>query len=263
MDRDLAARLAARLDEADTSRQPIEPLSSTDGLDSVEDAYAVQALVTERKVARGDRVLGRKIGLTSRAMQQQMGVDEPDFGTLWSSTCFYASDGMATVDMERFLQPRMEGELAFLIGEPLLSDDVTPQLALAVTQAVAPAFEIIDSRIRDWRITLPDTIADNASYGGFVIGQWSTALRDSDLATLGMQVLRNGEPAAEGLGADALGGPARAVAWLLSKLGTLGVGVAPGDIVLSGSLGRAVDVARGDHFALRVFGQPPLFVQFA
>jgi 2-keto-4-pentenoate hydratase len=257
-----AEELAARLDAAWERRSPVDPLSETDGLDSAEAAYAVQACWTERRLARGDRILGRKIGLTSPAMQEQMGVREPDFGTLWSSRFFPARGGCVRVRHDQFLQPRIEGELAFLIGESVDSPDVTPQLALAVTEAVAPSFEIVDSRIKDWQIKLPDTIADNASYGGYTLGPWSRELRERDLSTLGMRVHLNGELAAEGLGAAALGGPARAVAWLLSRLGQLGVGVRAGDVVLSGSLARAIPVAPGDHVLLETHGEPPLTMLF-
>ncbi|MCW2986974.1 MAG: putative 2-hydroxypenta-2,4-dienoate hydratase [Conexibacter sp.] len=254
--------LAQRLDVAYEQRAPTQPLSDTDGLETADDAYAVQARWADRRIARGDRILGRKIGLTSAAMQEQMGVHEPDFGTLWSSGFFPARNGVARARHDVFLQPRIEGELAFLIGEPLNSPHVSPQLALAVTEAVAPSFEIVDSRIEDWRIKLADTIADNASYGGYTVGPWSRELRTRDLSSLGMRMSRNGDLVAEGLGAAAMGEPARAVAWLLSRLGRLGVGVRAGDVVLSGSLARAVDVAPGDHFMLAMHGEPPLSMVF-
>lgn len=253
--------LARRLDEAWERQAPVEPLTETDGLRE-EDAYGVQSRWTDLRLARGERILGRKIGLTSLAMQEQMGVDEPDYGSLWASRHFPAAAGRAEVPADPFLQPRMEGEIAFLIGRPLSGERVTPQEVLAATEALAPAFEVVDSRIADWRIKLADTIADNASYGGFVLGPWSRGLRNEDLRTLGMLVHKNGETVAQAVGAAALGGPARAVAWLARKLATFGVSLDAGDVVLSGALGGATDATRGDTFVLETHGQPPLTVSF-
>jgi 2-keto-4-pentenoate hydratase len=257
-----AERLAGRLDEAWEQRIPIEPLSETEGLDSVDDAYAIQACWTELRLARGETIDGRKIGLTSRAMQQQMGVDQPDFGTLWSSRAYPAQDGRVSVSCAPFVQAKLEGELAFLIAEEVCEPEVSPERALAVTEAVAPAFEIVDSRIRDWRIKLVDTVADNASYGGYTLGPWRRSLRDGDLAAVAMTLERNGERVVEALGSAALGHPARAVAWLLSTLGRRGVGVRPGDVVLSGSLGGAIEVAPGDVFVLAMADEPELTMTF-
>lgn len=253
--------LARRLDEAWERQEPVEPLTETDGL-RVEDAYGVQSRWTDLRLARGERILGRKIGLTSLAMQELMGVGEPDYGSLWASRHFPAAAGRAEVPAGPFLQPRMEGEIAFLIGRPLSGEHVTPQEVLAATEALAPAFEVVDSRIADWRIKLADTVADNASYGGFVLGPWSRKLRDEDLRTLGMLVHKNGETVAQAVGAAALGGPARAVAWLARKLTTFGVTLDAGDVVLSGALGGATDATRGDTFVLETHGQPPLTVSF-
>lgn len=257
-----AETLARRLDEAWEGRIPVGPLTETDGL-KVEDAYEVQSRWTELRLGRGERILGRKIGLTSRAMQEQMGVAEPDYGSLWASRYFPARAGRTEVPADSFLQPRMEGEIAFLIGRPLSGEHVTPQEVLAATEALAPAFEVVDSRIADWRIKLADTIADNASYGGFVLGPWSRSLRNDDLRTLGMLVHKNGEIVAQAVGAAALGGPARAVAWLARKLTSFGVSLNAGDVVLSGALGGASNAGRGDTFVLETHGQPPLTVTFS
>ena len=139
---------------------------------------------------------------------------------------------------------------------------MTPQEVLAATEALAPASEVVDSRITDWRIELADTIADNASYGGFVLGPWSRSLRDQALRTLGMLVHKNGETVAQAVGAAALGGPARAVAWLARKLTSFDVSLKAGDVVLSGALGGATNASRGDTFVLETHGQPTLTVSF-
>jgi len=260
--RQRTSALAARLQDAWDSGRPIDPLTETDHLDDIASAYAVQEAWSEQRLNAGERVLGRKIGLTSRAVQEQMGVDEPDYGTLWASRFFPAPGGRGDVPADMFLQPRVEGELAFLLGELPVSETFSAQQVLAATEAVAPSIEIVDSRITDWRIKLADTVADNASYGGFLLGPWSRVLRDTDLRTIGMVVTQNGERVAEGVGAAALGHPAQAVAWLLTKLASLGVRARAGDIILSGALGITVPARRGDRFAVEFYGQPPLLLAF-
>ncbi len=253
--------LARRLDEAWENREPIAPLTESDGL-AVDQSYAVQSRWTGMRLERGEGLVGRKIGLTSPAMQEQMGVNEPDYGSLWASRYFPATAGRVEIPADAFLQPRVEGEIAFLIGRPLEGTSVTPQEVLVATEALAIAVEVVDSRIEDWRIKLPDTIADNASYGGFTLGPWSRALRETDLRTLGMLIHQNGQPVVQAIGAAALGSPARAVAWLANKLTSFGVRLEPGDIVLSGALGRATPAQKGDVFVLEAYGQPPLTVTF-
>ena len=257
-----AEALARQLDEAWEKREPIAPLSESEGLEDVERAYEIQTKWSELRTGRGERIIGRKIGLTSFAMQEQLGVSEPDYGSLWESRYFPAQGGRAEIPTEPLLQPFLEGEIAFLIGKPLAGPGVTLQKALAATEALAVAVEVVDSRIEDWNIKLPDTIADNASYGGFTTGPWSRSLREADLRTVGMLINKSGSRVAEGLGAASLGHPARAVAWLANKLSEFGTNLEPGDIVLSGSLGRAIPAQQGDLFVLEAHGQPPLTVSF-
>ena len=254
--------LAQRLDEAWENRDPIAPLSESEGLEDVERAYEIQSKWSELRTGRGERIIGRKIGLTSFVMQEQLGVSEPDYGSLWSSRYFPAQGGRAEIPFEPLLQPFLEGELAFLIGRPLSGPGVTLQQALAATDALAAAVEVVDSRIEDWNIKLPDTIADDASYGAFTVGPWSRSMREADLRTIGMLINKSGSRVAEGMGAASLGHPARAVAWLANKLASYGTTLEPGDIVLSGSLGRAVPAEQGDVFVLEAHGQPPLTVSF-
>lgn len=261
-DGQLADHLARRLDAAWESREAIAPLSESHGLDSTENAYAIQTRWSELRVERGEQLIGCKIGLTSRAMREQFGVNEPDYGSLWGSRYYPASKGRAQMPHDVFIQPRLEGELAFLLGSTLPRSRVTPVQVLAATTAVAVAVEVIDSRIEDWRIKLVDTIADNSSYGALTVGTWSSSLRRLDLRRVSMRIHRNGDPLVEGIGAASLGDPARAVAWLANKLGSFGAGLKPGDIVLSGSLGRAIPVRRGDALTVEVYGQPPLIVSF-
>ncbi|MDX6702001.1 MAG: 2-keto-4-pentenoate hydratase [Baekduia sp.] len=254
--------LALRLEAAWAQRAPIAPLSADGSLAGPEDAYAVQRAWAGLRAAAGERTLGRKIGLTSPGMRAQMQVDEPDYGDLWASRHTRAPGGVATIATAPFLQPRVEGELAFLLGRDLGLAAVDEDEVRAATAAVAPALEVVDSRIADWRIALVDTIADNASYGGFSVGAWVPALLEADLVALPMQVSRNGEVVVDETGAAVMGSPLTAVAWLANKLGGFGIGLRAGDIVLSGSFGRAVDVVAGDEFAIAVPGTGGLVARF-
>ncbi len=254
--------LAHRLDAAWDSHETITPLSESEGLTSVIDAYKIQAAWTEIRAARGERVLGRKIGLTSRAMQEAAGVYEPDFGVLWSSRYVESVDGIAELPHSTFIQPRMEGEIAFLLGRPLRGPGVTVDDVLAATDALAASFEIVDSRIIRKEFKLVDTVSDNASYGAFTLGPWDRDLVNTDLRTLGMLLSQNGEVVVEGLGYASLGHPALAVAWLANKLAEFDITLVTGDIILSGSLGRAVPIAKGDVWTMELHGQPSLTMRF-
>ncbi|GIV87378.1 MAG: 2-hydroxypenta-2,4-dienoate hydratase [Chloroflexus sp.] len=256
------ATLAQRLDRAWEERFTIAPLTESEGIEDAATAYRIQTHWTTLRLARGERIIGRKIGLTSKAVQEQMGVNEPDYGTLWASRYFPAVNGRAEAPAAIFLQPRVEGELAFLIGETLDWPEITPQQVMAATAALAAAIEIVDSRIDRWRIKLADTIADNASYGGITLGPWSKALRGSDLRTIGMVMSHNGKPAVFGAGAAALGHPAVAVAWLANKLRSFGIPLQAGDIVISGALAATIPAQQGDIFVLEMHGQPPLSLRF-
>lgn len=249
--------LAEQLHVAWETRVPVAPLSDA-GLRTVEQAYAVQEAWAARRIAAGETVVGRKIGLTSPGMQRQMGVDEPDFGQLWGSRRFDAPGGVATIPCAPFVQPRAEGELAFRLGAPLAGPGITASDVLRAAEAAAPAIEIVDSRIADWRIRLVDTVADNASYGGFACGPWSERLLDADLVRTRLTLARNGRVEVDEPGSAVLGSPLEAVAWLANTLGALGAGIAAGDVVLSGAYGPAVPVVPGDEIVVAVPGTQPL-----
>lgn len=253
--------LARELNAAWEGRLPLEPMSERGALRDAAEAYAVQQAWSALRREHGERVMGRKIGLTSPAIQRQLGVHEPDYGELWASRYYELAGGRVVIPAAPFLQPRLEGEVAFLIGRELRGPAVTLQDVLAATEACCLAVELVDSRVADWRISLLDTVADNASYGGFTLGPWSRALRAEELRTLGLIIQRNGETVVEGVGAAALGHPARAVAWLANKLGEFGAALQPGDVVLSGSLGGAAPFAPGDQFSVELHGQPPISIQ--
>lgn len=255
--------LAEKLDSAMRTRTPIAHFSISESVGSLADAYAIQTAWTALRVARGEKVMGRKIGLTAKAVQEQLGVDQPDYGTLWQSSFYEARGGQVTVPAADYISPRIEGEVAFLFGKSLTGPNVTPQQVLAATDACALGVEIVDSRIADWKIRFFDTIADNASYGGFTLGPWDRKLRDSDLAAVGMTIHQNGALAAEGTGAAVLGSPLLSCTWLANKLLEFGVSLEPGDVVISGALMKMIPFQAGDEFVFELAGQPRLAVRIA
>ena len=257
------AALARRLDQAWDTHETITPLSESEGLTSVDDAYAIQSAWTNLRISHGERVLGRKIGLTSRAMQEAAGVYEPDFGALWSSRFVEADNGVAELPHATFIQPRMEGEIAFLLGKPLRGPGITVEDVLAATDTLAASFEVVDSRIIRKEFKLVDTVSDNASYGAFTLGPWDSNLLKTDLRTLGMLLSQNGEVVVEGVGHASLGHPALAVAWLANKLAEFDITLQPGNIILSGSLGRAIPIEKDDTWIMELHGQPPLTMHFS
>jgi 2-oxopent-4-enoate hydratase len=244
-DPDTVASLADSLWEAERTRIPVEPLTDHHADLRISDAYAIQTHNIDRRVAAGARVGGRKVGLTSRSMQEMLGVDEPDFGVLLDD--MFVEDG-DEVDLGEMLQPRIEAELAFVMETDLAGPGVTTANALGAIAGMLPAVEIVDSRIADWRIKLVDTVADNASSGRVVIGGRIRKVTNIDLRLVGVVVSRNGEMIDTGAGAAILGNPARCVAWLANKLGSLGASLKAGDVVLPGAVHRMVPVRPGDVF---------------
>jgi 2-keto-4-pentenoate hydratase len=241
----LHQELADELWEADRTAKQIAPLTDRHPDLGVEDAYAVQTINIERRTAAGERVIGRKVGLTSRPMQELLGVDEPDFGVLTDAMIVEDGD---LIPLSRLIQPRVEAELAFVLARDLAGPGVSTATALDAIAGVLPAVEIVDSRVTDRRIKLVDTVADNASSGLLVVGGRMRPVADLDLRLLGVVVSRGGELLDTGAGAAALGNPARCVAWLANKLGTLGSGLGAGDVVLPGAVHKMVPVRPGDVF---------------
>jgi 2-keto-4-pentenoate hydratase len=239
------AELADALWQAETTRRPIAPLTEQYDDLGIEDAYAIQGINVQRRIDRGARVIGRKVGLTSKPMQELLGVNEPDYGVLLDE--MYVEEG-DEVDLDRLLQPRIEAELAFIMDRDLEGPGVTAPGALAAIAGVLPALEIVDSRVADWRIKLIDTVADNASCGLLTVGGRLTPVDRVDLRLIGMALSRNGEVIDTGAGAAILGNPARCVAWLANKFATFGASLHAGDIILPGAVHRMVPVQRGDVF---------------
>ncbi|WP_046321044.1 2-keto-4-pentenoate hydratase [Mycobacterium sp. UM_Kg1] len=235
--------LAAELAQAERSRVPMAPLTAAQpGIDVV-DAYEIQLINIRQRIAEGARVVGHKVGLSSAAMQQMMGVDEPDYGHLLNEMQVFED---SPVKASNYLYPRVEVEVAFILAKDLPGADCTEEDVLAATEAFAPAIELIDSRIRDWKIKLCDTIADNASSAGFVLGKQRVKPGDIDIKNIDASLIKNGEVVAEGRSDAVLGNPVTAVAWLARKVESFGVRLKAGDIVLPGTATRAIDVHAGD-----------------
>lgn len=251
---------ARRLTEAYATGVPCPPLRG-DLLaeDDLEAAYAVQRAQTERWSAQGRRPVGAKIGLTSPAVQQSLGVHQPDYGVLFAEMA--VPDG-AEAGLGRLLQPRAEAEVAFVLGADLPYERTTTADVIGATAYLLPAIEIVDSRVADWDISIVDTIADNASSGLFVLGTSPRPLSAVDLRLCGMVLERNGEPVSVGAGAACLGNPVHAVAWLAQTLARAGSPLRAGDVVLSGALGPMAQVVPGAAFEARISGLGSVRVNF-
>ncbi len=237
--------LAAELADAERSRVPMAPLTSIHSDIDVVDAYEIQLINIRQRVAEGARVVGHKVGLSSEAMQKMMGVDEPDYGHLLADMEVFED---RPVPAGRFLYPRVEVEVGFILADDLPGAGCTEDDVLAATAAFAPSIELIDTRIKDWKIALCDTIADNASSAGYVLGKERVSPKDVDIKAIDAVLTRNGEVVAEGRSDAVLGNPVTAVAWLARKVDSFGVRLKAGDIVLPGSCTRAIDARPGDQF---------------
>jgi 2-oxopent-4-enoate/cis-2-oxohex-4-enoate hydratase len=253
VDPNLIEALGDELFEALRSRRTLVPLTERHPAITVDDAYRISLRFLARREAGGERVIGKKIGVTSRAVQEMLGVFQPDFGFLTDR--MQVADG-STVSQAGagLIQPRAEGEIAFMLKSDLAGPGVTREQVLESTAWVAPCFEIVDSRIRDWKIRIPDTVADNASCGVFVVGAQRTEPRALDLAAASMRMWKNGAPCGSGTGAAVQGHPAEAVAWLANTLGAFGIPFRAGELILSGSLAALVPAAAGDRFTMEIEG---------
>lgn len=249
-ERELEA-LAAALTEAAVTRRPIEPIGAGRPWLGASEAYAIQRRIVGPRIAGGDTVVGWKVGLTSRAMQEQLGVDQPDYAALLASM---RVEDEAPIELATLIQPRIEAEIAFLLARPLRGPGVTREDVLAATAAVLPSFEVIDSRIAGWRIGLVDTVADVASSARFVLGPERVAPDALDLASIEVTVTRNGAPVASGLGSAVLGDPAIAVAWAANTLGALGETLEAGHVILPGAVHASVPAVAGDAFVATFSG---------
>ncbi|MFI0376182.1 MAG: 2-oxopent-4-enoate hydratase [Candidatus Thiodiazotropha sp.] len=252
--------LGDELFDALSQRRMIDPLTERETEITIEDAYHVSLRMVNRRVENGESIIGKKIGVTSKAVQNMLNVHQPDFGYLTDRMVYGNGDEMPI--SEKLIQPRAEGEIAFMLKRDLIGPGVSNADVLRATEAVIPCFEIVDSRIRDWRIKIQDTVADNASCGLFVLGDKAVDPRKVDLATAGMVVEKNGELLSTGAGAAALGSPVNCVAWLANTLGSFGIPLKAGEVILSGSLVPLEPVVAGDFMRVEIGGIGSASVRF-
>ncbi|MEQ2525928.1 2-keto-4-pentenoate hydratase [Bacillaceae bacterium CLA-AA-H227] len=250
---------AKQLAQAEETKIGISPLTEMDAELSIQEAYAIQLENIHRKLVQGQKVVGKKIGLTSLAMQNLLGVNEPDYGHLLD--CMVVENG-GKVPNEKVMQPKVEGEIAFILKKDLKGPNVTTLDVLQATEYIVPALEIVDSRIQDWKIKLTDTVADNASSGFYVLGGKPVKIDEVDLKLIGMVLAKNGEIVNTGVGAAALGNPASCVAWLANKLFEFDISLRAGEVILSGALSAAVEAKAGDAFTAKFAHLGEVSVQF-
>jgi len=243
MSKNMISVLANELFEAEQNRVQISPITVRESI-ALDDAYAIQLENVRRVVSMGHAISGKKIGLTSEGIQKQLGVNEPDYGHLFAT--MDCADGK--VKTYELIQPKIEGELAFILKADLSGGNVTVQDVRDATDYVQAAFEIVDSRIDNWRIRLEDTVADNASSGRYILGGKKLNIDEVDLPTISMKLYKNGKPVAEGRGSAVLGDPCIAVAWLANRLWGYGVTLKKGEVILSGAFSVAPEAKKGDTF---------------
>jgi 2-oxopent-4-enoate/cis-2-oxohex-4-enoate hydratase len=259
MQEELIQQLGDTLFSALSAQQTIAPLTTTHPEISIEDAYKISLRFLENRLNQGERVIGKKIGVTSAAVMDMLNVRQPDFGFM---TDAMRHDHVMPIS-KLLIQARAEGEIAFLLKDDLIGPGITPEDVLAATESVMPCFEVVDSRIKDWQIKIQDTVADNASCGLFTVNeQAGVDPRSIDLANCEMTVTKNGQVISTGNGAAAMGNPINCVAWLANTLGEFGIALNAGDIILSGSLVPLEPVTAGDVMNVSVEGMGECRVEF-
>lgn len=242
---------AAALRQARSTRHSVGQVSADFGIASIDEAYAVSEINRQEKLAQGLRVVGKKIGLTSKAVQAQLGVSQPDFGFLFDDMEFLSG---SVLPADRLLQPKAEAEIAFVVGKDLSGARPTYSEFLNSLAYALPALEIVDSAIADWKITIVDTVADNASSGLYVLGDQPVAIAQLQLDELGMRMTCNGAVVSVGVGAACLGHPLRAAYWLACEMAARGHGLQAGEVILSGALGPMAPIQKGDVVEAHIQG---------
>lgn len=259
LDAPLIQRLGDELYDALSAQQVVAPLTERHPDITIEDGYRIQLRMIERRLQAGEKVIGKKIGVTSQAVMNMLGVHQPDFGQLLDGMVY--GDG-AVIPAGTLIQPKAEGEIAFVLGHDLQGPGITAADVLRATEGVMVCFEIVDSRVRDWKIKIQDTVADNASCGAFVLGDRLVDVRALDLRHCGMVLEKNGEVVVTGAGAATMGSPVNAMVWLANTLGRLDMPLRAGEVVLSGALGAMVPVVPGDQLRVTIGGIGSCSVRF-
>lgn len=240
-------------------RKPVAPLTDREPDITIEDAYQIQLRMIHRRLEAGEHVVGKKIGVTSKAVMDMLKVNQPDFGHLLSGMVM--NEGQP-ISVGTLIAPKAEAEVAFILSRDLEGPGITAADVIRATDCVMPCFEIVDSRIQDWKIKIQDTVADNASCGVLTLGGLRKSPRDLDLALAGMVLEKNGEIVSTSAGASVQGSPVNAVAWLANTLGRFGIGLKAGDVILSGSQSPLVPVVAGDSLHCSVGGLGGTSVRF-
>ncbi len=259
MDKSKIEKYGDELYDALINRKAVAPLTDREADITIEDAYQIQQRMIQRRLDAGETIIGKKIGVTSKVVMDMLKVNQPDFGMMTSGMVF--NEGEA-IDTSTMIAPRAEAEVAFVLKSDLMGPGVTAADVLRATDCVLPCFEIVDSRIQDWKIKIQDTVADNASCGVLVLGGRRKSPRDIDLALAGMVLEKNGELISTSTGAAVQGSPVNAVAWLANTLGALGIGLKAGEVILSGSQSPLVPVKAGDSLVCSVGGLGSTSVRF-
>ena len=260
MNEDKIKQYGDELYDAWVARRPVAPLREREPGITIADAYQIQERFVARRVAAGETIVGKKIGATSRPVQEFLGVYQPDFGMLLSGMVYQEGD---TIPLDTLIQPKAEAELAFVLKEDLKGPGITAMDVIRATDYVLPCFEIVDSRITAWNIKIQDTVADNASCGVYVLGKTKGDPRKLDITLAGMVLEKNGTLFSTGVGAAVQGSPANAVAWLANTLGELGIPFLAGEVILSGSQSALVPVVDGDELVCTVGGLGACRVKFS
>ena len=259
MDKTKIQQYGDELYQALLDRKAVDPLTDREPSITIEDAYQIQLRMIQRRLDAGETIVGKKIGVTSKVVMDMLKVNQPDFGQMTSGMVFNEGDAIRADSM---IAPKAEAEVAFVLKSDLMGPGVTAADVLRATDFVVPCFEIVDSRIKDWKIKIQDTVADNASCGVLTLGGVRRSPRQLDLALAGMVLEKNGEIVSTSAGAAVQGSPVNAVAWLANTLGRLGIGLKAGEVILSGSQSPLVPVKAGDSLSCGVGGLGSTSVRF-
>ena len=258
-DKKTVEEIASQLRNAIAIETPIKPIRDIIGVEDLTSAYAIQRVNTQHRISSGARIVGKKIGLTSKAVQAQLGVDQPDYGMLFNTMEVLTGD---TVPWNELMQPKVEAEIAFILGQDLDHPSMTVSDIISAVDYAVGAIEIVGSRIENWNIKITDTVADNASASHFVIGHRPVKLNDFDLINCQMSMDKNGKTVSEGTGADCLGSPINATLWLARTMAHLGDPLKKGEVILTGAMGPMSAVEKGDKIIARFSALGEVSVNF-